>query len=137
MLTINEGQLTSLSQQQSHSFIEELNVFLREKDPFHAAAIGDEGLRAFSQLVIERARFHQFTQKSTVKLFGQMMMYLGTYFDTDPALPWAALTLQQPQDSVTTQTNRANLLREELCGIWKRLVGVRADIFSCFFLNAG
>lgn len=132
MLKVSDGQFSRLDQQQSALFLEDLCAFLTVHDPFHARVLGVEGMRAYSAVVLERAQAQGFTQKSTVKLFGQTMMYLGTYFDADPALDWVPSIIEMPLDSVTTQTNRANALREGVLLHLKRISGERGEYLSQF-----
>ena len=79
--------------------------------PGHCAALGDEGVARVVRLGLERARTHGFSKRGPARLYIDLMLLLGSDFDTDPQYPWAAEILT---DSGTSdQMRRAELLHRQ------------------------
>ena len=56
----------------------------------HIESIGDDGLRQFVRLGIQRAASFGWKQRGAVEFFLEVMVMLGSEFHTDPQYPWAA-----------------------------------------------
>jgi len=75
------------------AFEKPMMVHLRTFAPGSAKAIGDQGLRATIRLGVERARAYGVTNPGLLRYYVELMFSLGSHFDTDPLLPWAAAVL--------------------------------------------
>lgn len=59
----------------------------------HCEILGVEGVRKVIRRGMERAAAHGFTNRGPLRLYLEAMFMLGSDFDTDPQLPWAARIL--------------------------------------------
>ncbi len=120
----------ALSKQVVDQYIEEMVIFFSESDPFHYQSIGYDNARKFIALGIAIAKAHGFEQRDTVRLYLQLMMYLGSYFDTDPALRWANYYLKQSKND--EQVVRINGLRDLLLIYLDKVCGPNGEYMQAF-----
>jgi hypothetical protein len=77
--------------------LEERTVdYLRASLPFHSEVHGDIGLREVVRLGRQRAAGYGITAEGDVQRYVLLMFGMGSHFDRDPLLPWAAATLRDP-----------------------------------------
>ena len=130
-LTLSDVEIAGFIKYKRESFIEELLPYFKEKDAFHSAAIGDNGLRDVIRLGIERASLHGLTRKSPVKLYIHMMLYLGSYFDDDPLLPWVQDILKSDNFD-EAQAEKANELRSGFIEYLEEISGKNGEHLQSF-----
>ena len=113
------------------AFINELLIYFKEKDTFHANVIGDEGLKEVISLGIDKAKIYGLTRKSPVKLYIHMMLYLGSYFDEDPLLSWARDILKSSEFD-GWQLQKANTLRSGFIDYLETVSGKKGEYLQSF-----
>ena len=97
MLHIRKEQMQALNAYMRENFIDEMLAYLCEHFPHHYEVLGEEQTRRVIDLGIDRAAEHGFEIKGDVCNFIALMFTLGSYFDEDPILPWAAETLEDEE----------------------------------------
>ncbi|MCP5419727.1 MAG: hypothetical protein H6970_10715 [Gammaproteobacteria bacterium] len=93
MLVIREAQMAAFEQGVMRNF--ELRVLEHVKQffPKQCAILGDEQARQVIRLGIDRARTYGLVSERDIHLYVGLMFMLGSHFDRDPQLPWAARIL--------------------------------------------
>lgn len=109
MLQIKPQQIGAFSAARQSGFEAEMRVHLREFLPGVARGAGDDGLAQAIRNGARRARRHGFTQRGPVRLYLEMMVLLGSRFDTDPQYPWAAQVLGGAADDVSERQRAQEL----------------------------
>jgi hypothetical protein len=93
MLTIRRSQFDALGIAMVRRFEDLLLGKMETVFPRESERLGDDGMRAVVRLGMERAQGHVFSADEDVFAFVALMFMLGSYFDEDPQLPWAAEAL--------------------------------------------
>jgi hypothetical protein len=93
MLRLRRGQLHVLEEVLPPPSDEQLCARVRERSPQQSALLGDPCVLAAVQLAQERAAFHGLRDRRGVLLYVDLVFMLGSHFDRDPLLPWAAAIL--------------------------------------------
>jgi hypothetical protein len=93
MLMIREAQMRALDEIPRHQFQTQVIRHLQRFYPRECRLAGDEQLHRFVDLGIDRAAGHGFFSRQTVGLYINLMVMLGSHFDEDPQIPWAAKEL--------------------------------------------
>ena len=75
---------------------EHLRRFARD----HVESIGNESLRRFVRLGIQRAAEVGWTKRGPVEFFLEVMVMLGSDFHSDPQYPWAVASLKRRTDEM-------------------------------------
>jgi hypothetical protein len=96
MLVIRSEQVTALEQSAVQGFVEQTLDHVRPHFPNHWRVVGEERLAEVIRLGVERADEYGLTSRRDVTLYINLMLLLGSRFDRDPQLPWAAATLTDP-----------------------------------------
>ena len=135
VVKLNSGHIGALRQQKQQEFTAEMIAFFQESDPFHADALGPDGLRVAIEVGGDLARIDGITQRDPVRLYLQLMFILGGRFAQDPHMPWAARILD-PDQCYRSQAARMTALRaaaithlERTCG--KDGAPLRAYMTAC------
>ncbi len=84
MITIKREQIAEFDQVVAAHFEAEMRHHCWEFSPALCKTLGNEGVNAFVQNSIERARFYGFTLRGPIRLFIELSLLRGSYFDTDP-----------------------------------------------------
>jgi hypothetical protein len=122
MLTIRAEQMTSLERCTLTAFEEDMLAHLREFAPLHCKVIGESGVRDTIRLGIERAKRYGLSNRGPVRFYIELMFMLGSHFDTDPQMCWAAWILQGTW--IADQMERAERLREQTAHYLEQVAGV-------------
>ena len=120
MLVIRESQVKVFEEVARRTFEDEMVVHLAEFSPPLFKAIGEEQMRKVVHFGVGRADSHGFTLRGPVRLYLEMMLLFGSFFDTDPQYPWAAEILAN-RDS--EQMQRAERLYEKVMDYRERVAG--------------
>lgn len=88
-------------------FEDEMVAHLAEFSPPLFKAAGEGHIRQVIRLGISKAASHGFENRGPVRLYLEMMLLFGSYFDTDPQYRWAAEILTNRD---VFQMQRAELL---------------------------
>ena len=94
MLVIRDDQRVALRQHRLASFAERMTSHLMDFAPRHAETIGRERMGAVVQRGIRDAEAAGFDTVGPVRLYLELMCLFGSYFGTDPQLPWAGEILR-------------------------------------------
>ena len=109
-MKIRKEQVEALEAAAARSFQDQMVEHLKDFAPRHAEAVGEQGLREVVRLGIERAGKYGLTNRGAVRLYIELMVTLGSDFDTDPQFPWAAEVLTD--EKIIGQAARTSHLYE-------------------------
>lgn len=112
MLRIRDEQIRALEEVADRNFEAGLVDHIKEFAPKHTEVIGDEHVREAVQAGIERAKEYGFSKRGPIRFFVEMKLLLGSGFDTDFQLPWAAEVLSD--QGIEDELQRADTLHERL-----------------------
>lgn len=90
MLTIRKAQMDILENAAIRTFEDRTYAHLQEYFPGHCALLGEEQMRLVIQQGWTKAKSYGLTAECCVRSYIEFMCLLGSGFDTDPLLPWAA-----------------------------------------------
>jgi hypothetical protein len=121
MLRIRREQMAALEEAQRHQFSLEMVEHLHGYSPAHAARIGDRALYHVARTGLTQAEKYGFTARGPVRLYIELMVLLGSYFDADPQYPWATALLNDR--SSTDQMARADLLQQQAVRFYDSVLG--------------
>lgn len=93
MLVIRKAQMAVLEQAVLRTFENRMLEHLKEFFPKHCEILGEEQVRKVIRLGLERAEQYGLVSERDIHLYVGLMFMLGSYFDHDPQLPWAAKIL--------------------------------------------
>lgn len=96
MLTIRDAQLHTLAAGRSIDFEARALAHLQRWMPRHCALLGEAQMREVVRLGWAKAQRHGLVAECTVIGVLDLMCLLGSGFDSDPLLPWAAEILDGP-----------------------------------------
>lgn len=90
MIVIREALSRELRQARRRAFADELFGHMKAHFPVEHRVFGDEALRGVVALGMRRAEEHGLRAAGHVCRYVTVMGFLGSHFDRDPQLPWAA-----------------------------------------------
>jgi hypothetical protein len=96
MLTIRSEQMAVFGRAAREAFERRLLSHIRTFFPVHWREAGAPQLRAAIRLGMANAAVYGLETEREIHLYVSLMLYLGSWFDTDPQLPWAAGHLKDP-----------------------------------------
>jgi hypothetical protein len=102
-------------------FEDEMLVHLGEFSPPLFKAVGEEQMRKAVRFGIAQAGRHGFTFRGPVRLYLELMLLLGSHFNTDPQYPWAAEILANQEAG--SQMQRAEWLYEKTMDYRHKVAG--------------
>jgi hypothetical protein len=108
MLTIRKSQMEAFDRSSRARLEDDMVSHLGSFAPRHSQALGEAGVRRVIRSGMERSAAHGLTLRGPVRFYIELMFMLGSRFDTDPQLPWAAEALGEP--GVLPEMERADLL---------------------------
>jgi hypothetical protein len=108
LLTIRPTQAHAFEDAAEARYNEELIAHLVNFAPRLAVVLRREGLQRVVAMGREQAAVHEFSMRGNVRCFVELMLSLGSSFDRDHQLPWAAGILGDR--SITCQMARAERL---------------------------
>jgi len=112
VLTIRQEQMTAFEDAAMAGFEDAMVAHVQEHFPEHYEILGEPAVRKTIRLGIDRGAVHGFITEHDLCLFISLMFFLGSAFDEDPQLPWAADTLddvalRDPAEQSETLFDRA------------------------------
>lgn len=121
MLVMRETQMATFKQAAIHNFENRLLEHLKKFFSKHCEILGEEQVRKVICLGIERAGQYELVSERDLYLYVDLMFMLGSYFDQDPQLPWAAKILKDenivyPNDRIDRLHDRAMAFLNEAAG---------------------
>lgn len=93
MLVIREAQLNAFEQEGIRRFENRAADLLEEFFPLHCATLGRSAVLDVVRYGMERAGRHGLDSQRGVTMYLGVMFQLGSHFDEDPQVPWAAAIL--------------------------------------------
>ena len=120
-MNVRSEQIQTLEVHAQDSFVREMAEHLKTFAPKVCEIVGDPAVREIAQLGIQRARSYDIRNRGPVRFYLELMSSLGSGFDTDPQLPWAAETLKD--GSIRTDMLRADRLFQRLVAYLDQVAG--------------
>jgi len=124
MWTISESQFQVLKDGMRANVAGPLVQHCRQNSPRLCDVAGDAGIHKVVDLGIRRAEQYGFRDEPQVRFYIDMMLVLGSEFDTDPQFPWAAATLQ---DRFSKPQVRGLVLYRDLSLYLDRVMGPQRE----------
>jgi hypothetical protein len=103
MLTISRSQYETLGDAVLNAFKRDLIVHCKNFSPRLCEVIGDDQLTVVVNHTVEVARGYGFTKRGPIRLFAEMTLLFGSFFDTDPQYPWVSRILANPEQRTEMQ----------------------------------
>jgi hypothetical protein len=106
-MIIRKTQIAAFERVAIENYVVELAEHCRQYSPYLCRTLREEELNAAIREGIDRAEDQGFTQRGPVRLYVDLMIVLGSGFDSDPQYPWAGEILRTREGS---QMERAEAL---------------------------
>jgi hypothetical protein len=90
MLKIRDEQMQAFEQAALNERENRLLEYLKEFFPTHYQILGEDQARKLIDLGVDQAKTYAITVDRELCLYINLMLMIGSGFDTDPQLPWAA-----------------------------------------------
>jgi hypothetical protein len=124
---IRNDQVDLLRDAVRRGFEREMVLHLADFSPPLVKAIGEDQLREVVHLGMARAAQYGLTYRGPVRLYLELMLLLGSHFDTDPQYPWASDILADQQSG--SQMQRTERLYEKTLA-YREAVGGPGDSYT-------
>jgi hypothetical protein len=121
MWTIRQEQAEAFRQYHLQKFEDEMVEHLNDFAPKFCEVRGEPCIRRVIRIGIERAAKYGFTNRGPVRFYIELMISLGSDFDTDPQYPWATDALGDQEFG--SQAVRADRLFDQLCQYMDHVAG--------------
>lgn len=121
MLVIRSTQRQAFAPAALQAFETDMVAHLSEFSPPLFKAVGEEQMRKVVRLGIAQAGRYGLTYRGPVRLYLEIMLLLGSHFDTDPQYSWSAGILNDA--ARPDQMDRADRLYEEILSGLETVVG--------------
>ncbi|HRD67139.1 MAG TPA: hypothetical protein PKY50_13420 [Candidatus Competibacter sp.] len=95
MLVMRKSQMEAFENVVAQRFEEGLLDHLRTFFPQHAATLGETQLGRIARYGLQRAESRGLKTERAIYLYVALMFVLGSRFDEDPQLPWAAREIEE------------------------------------------
>jgi hypothetical protein len=118
MLTIREDQMRILSLARFELW---MVTHLRTYFPHRCSHLADAELLAIVRLGVEKGRRYGLAKEADVCRFTDVMLVMGSEFDTDPQMPWAAAILSHT--GFAGPESRMEMLHQAACDHLRQLDG--------------
>lgn len=92
-MVIRAQQVTAFESSARDGFENRLAAHIEEYFPVHWREAGEKHIREVIRLGITNGANYGLETQRDIYVYVSLMLYLGSYFDTDPQLPWAAAGL--------------------------------------------
>jgi hypothetical protein len=134
MLVIREAQMAAFEQGVIRNFELRVLEHLKEFFPKHCQILGDEQVRQVIRLGIERAENYGLVSERDIHLYVGLMFLLGSHFDRDAQLPWAARILTS--QAIADPALRADRLYDTAMRYLNRVAGKNNEHLQRALLKA-
>lgn len=121
MFQIKKSQMDLFDAAALKDFEDETVLHVKKHFPKHYQFLGDDKIRGVIRHGIRRAHGHGLTTQRSMCLYITLMMMLGSNFDIDLHLPWAAEILGDP--TPMPQSARVNRLTDAALKYLDRIAG--------------
>jgi len=121
MLVLRKEQVDQLQQAAKRRCADAILISLAGFPPPLFKTLEEDQRRAFIRFALDRAEVHGFISRDPARLYLELMLLLGSQFDTDPQYPWAGRILagpdqDAPMERVERLYQRAMDYRERVSG---------------------
>jgi|ERR1039458_1432635 hypothetical protein len=123
-MIIREAQFRAFKDALLANAEKELVEHCREFAPRLYQAAEESGIRQAVRLGLQRAQGYRFEDQPQIRFYIDMMLVLGSEFDTDPQFPWARETLQ---DQFSRPHVRGMVLHRDLSLYLDRVMGPQKE----------
>ncbi|EYF06144.1 hypothetical protein [Chondromyces apiculatus] len=120
MFLVRDTQVRAFEQIALTEFEDEMVRHCRESSPHRCRLLSEAALRRAIQGALEGASRHGFTHRGPARLYVDLTFLLGSGFDSDPQVPWAAEALGE---AGLGQSYRAEALHREVCAYLEEIGG--------------
>jgi hypothetical protein len=110
-MIIRSEQMRALEEASWRGFEDRMIERVRTYFPKPAEQLGEAQLRVLIRYAAKRAERHKLTHERSIALYLDMMFVLGSNFDEDSQIPWAAAILAD--HTLPTQADRIDRLHKE------------------------
>ncbi len=110
-LKIRSEQVQVFEQAAVRNFEDRMIEHLKEFVPKHFKMLEEADFREIIQYGWERAKSYRLTSERSVRIYIQLVLMLGSGFDADPQIPWAAEILND--ESGPDETERIDRLHDK------------------------
>src|ERR1022692_1361583 len=124
-MIIRHEQMRALEDASWRGFEDRMIERVRTYVPKPAEQLGEAQLRVLIRYAVTRAERHVLTHERSIALYLDLMFVLGSNFDEDSLIPWAAAILAD--HSLPTQADRIDRLHTEG---WEYGLKIEADFQS-------
>jgi len=124
-MVIRQQQMETFSKAAERNFENEMCEHLMTFSPLHCGTLGEPVIRRVVRTGMARAEEYGFTNRGPVRFYIELMIQLGTGFDTDPQLQWASTTLRAADPA--SQDERAELLYRRAVNYLDAVFGPRYE----------
>lgn len=125
MLKIRPEQMETLEQVRFKHFEDEMLKHIKEHFSNHWRMIGEIQLRKVIQYAAKQAKTYSLTTEREVCLYLNLMLLLGSDFDTDIQLPWAVKVLKE--ESTEVPFMKIKRLYQVAMDYLDRVVGIKNE----------
>ncbi len=124
-MIIRSEQVRALEEASWRGFEDRMIERVRTYFPKPAEQLGEAQLRVLTRYAVTRAERHMLPHERSIALYLDMMFVLGSNFDEDSQIPWAAAILAD--HTLPTQADRIDRLHK---GGWEYGLKIAADFQS-------
>ena len=100
MLKIRSEQISVFEIAAVRNFEDRMLAHLKDFAPNHSKILSDDELRVVIRYGMKKAEDHGFTSERSIRIYTELILMLGSSFDTDPQLPWAEELLNHSGGSI-------------------------------------
>jgi hypothetical protein len=122
ILKIRNEQMEVFEQAAARNFEDRMIKHLEQSFPRHCDVLGETKIRDIIRYGWDRAKSYGLTSERGVRLYISLMFMLGSGFDADPQLPWAAEILNDR--AIQDQTERTDRLYNKAMDYLNRVAGL-------------
>lgn len=121
MLAIRRDQMGAFESAAVRAFEDRMVEHFTQHLPRHCEAVGEPQVRAVVRLGVRRAEAHGLVSEGEVCFYIGLMLALGSFFDTDPQVPWAGERLDD--ELAPSPSARADQTHDEAVAFLERTAG--------------
>lgn len=123
MLKIRKEQYEEMGKISLKRFEDSMVEHIREFFPEQYDALGESVVRKVIEYGVDRAEAHGFETEPDVNMYIDLMLLLGSNFDTDPQLPWAAEDESIEDESMAESVGQVEKLYDQTIEYLDRIEG--------------
>lgn len=121
-MRIRAEQMKAFEQAAVRNFEDRMVAHLKNFAPNHSKILTEDEMRLVIRHGMKQAESHRFTSERSLRIYTELMLILGSSFDVDPQLPWAAELLND--EAVTEEYERIERLQDKA---WDYVEKIRPD----------